>query len=288
MTQIILRDALYTPFAADTTQADIATAIVQMRTVLRTHTEAIGTRGQHSYLDAGHHYVCSTMMDSVFSAAAMSTYDLLDNAVPHSFTHAYECACWGYCLRYHMQFKPSQRWLVISILDVNAMAMAYWTQNEQWGKSGFGITTLCFELVAATDAVDGLEPTLPVASPAVSVPMQTGMASGGNNIISFASMAKQATRDLQCQRLSLPFFPDSMSIPVRRSLKDLHVLTERHAHYGHAFGSDPWLAFICDQQHSDLGTAPIVFGSLALRGYYCFADITPAQPINTQHFPLVC
>lgn len=286
MTQILLRDALYTPFAADTNAADIETAKVQMRTVLAAHTAAIGTAGQHSYHDAGHHYVCSTMMDSVFSAAAISTDDLLDNAVPHSFTHAYECACWGYCLRYHMQFKPSQRWVVISILDVNAMAMAYWTQNEQWGKSGFGITTLCFELVTTPDAVDHNDAVM--ASPASSVPMQTGMASGGNNIISFASMAKQATRDLQRQRLSLPFFPDSMSIPVRRSLKDLHVLTERHAHYGHAFGSDPWLAFICDQQQTDLGTAPLVFGSLALRGYYCFADVTPAQPVNTQHFPLVC
>ncbi len=212
MAKIILKDAFYTPFADQVVGKSIAQSDQEIKEVLEQHKALIGEKADHSYTDVGHHYICSTMMDSVFSADAIDTKRVVngDNNVPQSFTHAYECACWGYCLGYHLEHKSHQRFVAISILDINSMEMKYWSENEQWGKSGFGITTLVFEIVA--EDID-------------SMPIHNGVANGGNNIISFASFAKQISKRTNATKLSLPFFPDSMSVPVRRSLKNVQVLT---------------------------------------------------------------
>lgn len=271
MPKIILKDAFYSPFQDEFANQSIEQSAAQIRAVISQHTAGIGVDRDYSYQDAGHHYLCSTMMDSVFSAGAIASGTLLDSAAPvsQSFTHAYECACWGYCLRYHFEHKSEQPFLAISILDINSMEMKYWSENEQWGKSGFGITTLFFE-IQQDDEVSDL--------------LHTGVASGGNNIISFASFAKQVARKCQASTLSLPFFPESMSVPVRRSLKEVALLSDLHPEYGHAFGSDPWIAFINDHQQQNFAGQNIVFGSLALRGYYCFADVSVADNVNTRHF----
>ena len=271
MSRIVLKDALYSPFADEFVGKDAAQSAREIDAVLRAHASAIGQERDHSYLSAQHHYLCSTMMDSVFSAAAIDTVRSLGDghAVPQSFTHAYECACWGYCMQYHIEHKREQSRFAISIMDVNSMEMSYWSSNPQWGKSGFGITTLFFEIDDEGDPRELLH---------------TGMAAGGNNIIAFASVAKQVTRTFQAIRLSLPFFPDSMSVPVRRSLNSVELLSEWHCDYGHAFGSDPWISFIRDHAQADLAGQRIVFGSLALRGYYCFADIHIDVDVNARHF----
>jgi len=273
MAKITLKDAFYTPFSDEFVGKTIAQSELEIKEVLAQHKEMIGENAQHCYSDIDHHYFCSTMMDSVFSADSMSTKQIINGEanVPQSFTNAYECACWGYCLRYHLESKQQSGLLAISILDINSMEMSYWSQNEQWGKSGFGVTTLVFEVQREEVG---------------SMPIHNGVASGGNNIISFASFAKQTSKQTNAKNLSLPFFPDSMSIPVRRSLKDVQVLTERHSEYGHAFGSDPWIAFIRDHAEQNFAGDQILFGSLALRGYYCFAHIDIASDVNTHHLPL--
>ena len=270
MRRVTLTDAIYSPFKSAFAGRDVSGSARDIGAALRMHASIIGQGGGHSYESARHHYICSTMMDAVFSPAVVDPAGLLwgESMVPRSFTHAYECACWGYCLNYHLVHKQGEKSLVISILDVNSMEMSYWTSNSQWGRSGFGITTLYFEV---TDEEAGKV-------------LHTGMASGGNNIIAFASVAKRVVRDFHASTLSLPFFPDNMSIPVRRSLKGIELLTERHADYGHAFGSDPWISFIRDHGDADRSGQRIVFGSLALRGYYCFADVSIAANVNVHHF----
>jgi hypothetical protein len=270
MQRVTLTDAIYSPFGSELIGKDAARSAQDIDIALREHASMIGRGRSSSYASAAHHYICSTMMDAVFSAEAVDPGQFMSgqSEVPRSFTHAYECACWGYCLNYHLLHKPHEKSLVISIMDVNSLEMSYWTSNAQWGKSGFGITTLCFEIA---DEQSG--PML-----------HTGMAFGGNNIIAFASVAKQVVREFKASTLSLPFFPDKMSIPVRRSLKGVDLLKERHADYGHAFGSDPWISFIRDHAEVDRSGQRIVFGSLALRGYYCFADISIAADVNAYHF----
>jgi hypothetical protein len=270
MRRVTLTDAIYSPFGSELVGKDASRSARDIRVALWKHASMIGQGRGYSYASARHHYICSTMMDAVFSAAAVDPAELMwgESDVPRSFTHAYECACWGYCLNYHLVHKPGEKSLVISIMDVNSMEMSYWTSNAQWGKSGFGITTLHFE----------------VADDEAGKMLRTGMAAGGNNIIAFASVAKQVVRDFNASTLSLPFFPNNMSIPVRRSLKGVELLTERHADYGHAFGSDPWISFIRDHAEADRSGQRIVFGSLALRGYYCFADISIAANVNVHHF----
>jgi hypothetical protein len=267
---ITLTDAIYSPFVGEAIGKSASSSVCEIDVVLCKHASMIGEGRDYSYASAGHHYICSTMMDAVFSAAALDPVDLMvDEArVPRSFTHAYECACWGYCMNYHLVHKPNEKVLVISIIDVNSMEMSYWISNAKWGKSGFGIMTLCFEL-------NHDEPGKVV---------HTGMGASGNDIVAFASIAKQVVRDFKARTLALPFFPDNISSSVRRSLKGIELLNERHADYGHAFGSDPWISFIRDQSESDRSGQRIVFGSLALRGYYCFADIGIGPKVNVRHF----
>jgi hypothetical protein len=271
MPRITLKDAIYSPFGDEFVGKDIGKSASEISAALQKHISIIGLNRNYSYSEAGHHYLCSTMMDSVFSAGAIDPTYLLANehGVSHSFTHAYECACWGYCLKYHFEHKREQKYFAISIIDVNSMEMKYWSFSDQWGKSGFGITTLFFEISEDANSREILH---------------TGVAAGGNNIIAFASVAKQVLKTFGADTLSLPFFPESMSVPVRRSLKNVDLLTERHGAYGHAFGSDPWISFIKDHGDADLSDKQIVFGSLALRGYYCFADIQIAPDVNTNHF----
>lgn len=270
MPRITLKDAIYTPFPDAFSGKQVVQSAGEIGAVLREHASMIGRGRDHAYGSAQQHYLCSTMMDVVFSAEAIDASRLLEDtyAVPRSFTNAYECACWGYCLKYHVEHKREESRFAISIMDVNAMEMRYWSENEQWGKSGFGVATLFFEVDKDGDPRELLH---------------TGMAKGGNNIIAFASVAKQVCRDMKASRLSLPFFPEKMSVPVRRSLKDVELLAERHSVYGHAFGSDPWISFIRDHADADLAGRQIMFGSLALRGYYCFADIHIDERVNVHH-----
>jgi hypothetical protein len=271
MPRITLKDAIYSPFGNEFIGKDIKQSAVDISAELEKHIALIGVNRDYSYGSAGHHYLCSTMMDTVFSAGAIDSTNIMrvERTVSQSFTHAYECACWGYCLKYHFENKREQKFFVISIIDVNSMEMQYWSSNEQWGKSGFGITTLFFEISEDDDSRDVLH---------------VGVATGGNNIIAFASVAKQVVKNFSASKLSLPFFPDSMSVPVRRSLKGVELLSDLHHTYGHAFGSDPWISFIKEHEDVDLSDKRIVFGSLALRGYYCFADICIDADVNTNHF----
>lgn len=272
MAKIILKDAFYSPFQDVFTGKSARESANDIALELQKHISLIGIERGYSYRSSEHHYLCSTMMDCVFSAESIDVNHLLDNSkqrIPHSFTHAYECACWGYCLQHHFEYRRNQKYLTISIMDINSLEMKYWSASDHWGKSGFGITTLFFEI-----SEDGGSHQL----------IHTGVARGGNNIIGFASFANQIIKGSQANMLSLPFFPDSMSMPVRRSLKDIELLTERHATYGHSFGSDPWISFIKDHQEMGLADRQILFGSLALRGYYCFADIHIANNVNTGIF----
>lgn len=270
MQKVELIDAIYSPFGGELVGKDALQSASDIGIALQKHTSLIGRDRGYSYAATRHHYICSTMMDAMFSADLVNPMELMGSGstVPCSFTHAYECACWGYCLNYHLAHKKDEKLFVISIMDVNSMEMSYWTENTQWGKSGFGIMTLCFA-IGDEEIPHGLH---------------TGMAAGGNNIIAFASVAKQVVREFKATTLSLPFFPDNMSIPVRRSLKGVELLTERHADYGHAFGSDPWISFIRDHAEADRSGQRITFGSLALRGYYCFADVDIAAKVNVHHF----
>ncbi|NVZ18760.1 hypothetical protein HX794_03810 [Pseudomonas costantinii] len=268
MYRVSLTDMVYSPVESNAATADIARSAREITEVLQRH---VATIGQERYSSVAHHYLCSTMMDSIFSAAAVEASSLLgpEHQVPTSFTHAYECACWGYCLRHHLKNKGGPNSFAISILDVNSMEMTMWKSNPAWGKSGFGITTLFFSLMEDEQSAS---------------PVMTGAAAGGNNIIAFASVAKQAARQFQSELLSLPFFPDNMSVPLRRALKEFSLLGDCHATYGHAFGSDPWIAVLHEHARQTLAGRRVVLGSLALRGYYCFANIHIAPSFNVRHF----
>ena len=269
MLGVTLLDSIYTPIADIRDKGVIKANAIVIDCIIRDHIKLIGTNGAHTYADSGHHYFCSTMMDVIYSTDSIDANNIVSLGFEktQTFMNAYECACWGFCIRYHLDNKKDIQYFSISVMDINLMEQNFWASNSQWGKSGFGITTLFFEVTVSDDKKNCLI---------------IGKASSDNNIIGFTSAAKLAMANFEANCLALPFFPEKMSIPVRRSLKDISLLSDYHSIYGHAFGSDPWIALIKDYLNGSIKYSSLVCGSLALRGYYCFVKLNISKNLNAK------
>lgn len=277
MGDVKLLDSFHSPLSDVSACASITDAMELARLLVRDQVSRIGAKGDHCYTQAGHHYFCSTMMDAVFSSGLIQADPVcsLSGGVAQSFTNAYECACWGFCLRYHLAYKRHQKYFAITIVDVNVMDQSYWSSNSQWGASGFGVTTLFFEVCSPVESAE--QNGVPGSR---FENILIGSTNGDNNIVAFTSFAKKALEQLNSTSLALPFFPEQMSVPVRRAIRSANILSEYHSVYGHAFGSDPWISFIEDHSTGKFHSGDLVLASLALRGYYCFARIHIDTNVN--------
>ena len=108
--------------------------------------------------DVGMSMVVTTMLDIPFTSGWI-TWEQLAQATkpwtrcaPQSMVSAYECASWGFVLRYAKSCRLRTPLVVITIVDVNIFNLSHWHANANWGNSGFGITTLVFRC-AAEDVV---------------------------------------------------------------------------------------------------------------------------------------
>ncbi|WP_144392890.1 hypothetical protein [Pleionea sediminis] len=218
------------------------------------------------------HFVCSTMIEMPFTSGAIDWQSLTKefasshSALPRSFVNAYECASWGYSLRYYLN-QSDNPLMLVTIVDANLLGLEFWQHNENWGDSGFGVCTLLLEAVG--DSKDDVI---------------TGCATTYNSTAEFATIVRRwSAKEPDCP-LSLPFFPEHIRTVFDRMLANSKRLPDKHDDYGHCFGSDPWLAIIdegmkqpAERNHSVLAC------SIALNGYYCLAKIN-ISPNTRFHF----
>ncbi|WP_444904496.1 hypothetical protein ACJJIU_06170 [Microbulbifer sp. CnH-101-E] len=212
------------------------------------------------------HFLCSTMIELPFTTGAVNTDDLnsLKNrpSIPvTSFVNTYECASWGYSLRYYLRQNPAVRYVLVSILDANLLDLSFWQSNENWGKSGFGLCTLLLE-------VDSFRVEDITAGCAVTY----------NTTPEFATIIRKMASAGKDLTLSLPFFPENIRQIFTRLLSSFQQLPDLHERWGHCFGSDPWLNII---SHGVEGRfqeeEKLLVCSIALNGYYCTAEVRVDQ-----------
>lgn len=210
------------------------------------------------------HFLCSTMLELPFTSGALTLADLShgEDYAPTSYLNTYECASWGYSLRYALQ-KLAQDghqhgYVLFSILDANLLGLSFWRENENWGHSGFGLTSVLLHCSDVEQARHQLA---------------TSCAQTWNSTPEFATLIRRHSQNRPELTLSLPFFPENIRQIFDKLLADQPKLIDRHERWGHVFGSDPWLNLIEHQCAEKPKAAVYLPASIALNGYYCWTEV---------------
>lgn len=209
----------------------------------------------------GMNFVVSTMLDLPFTAGWID-WEMIRPYTQRpytpafdSFVSAYECASWGYCLRYAKRFLMPGQYVAISVLDLNVFDLSYWHTNPNWGDSGFGLATLLFRL-SADDRVE------------------CHIAKSANGFGEFCLDMRRCSQEDEGVTLIPPFFPHNIAAMYTKLIPEHRRLPNLTEEYGHCFGSDPWLALIhCHGAGLMGGHDRFLASSVALNGYWCFTEI---------------
>ena len=175
-------------------------------------------------------------------------------------THGYECAGWGFVLRYIRAKAAASgpRRLMLQIVDVDIHEFSYWLGNPHWGDSGFGICTLLLDIGAGLDDA-----------------VQLGTASQANAMVQMGRSLRQFALRRPGVRVAVPFFRDASRRVLLKCIDPAQPHPDGYERFGHAFGSDPWISLLLHLRESGAcaGREAIV-NSLALNGYFAIAAVS--------------
>ncbi|WP_321818279.1 MULTISPECIES: hypothetical protein [unclassified Paraburkholderia] len=212
--------------------------------------------------------VCvSTMMDMPFTTGWLDWRAVRAAArrhtcfAPENFTPAYECAGWGFMLAYARRRCAPGSVAIISVVDINLLDLSFWRENEAWGKSGFGVATIAIRMPAAG-----------------ALRLETGLSRSAWPMGEFCVRLREWLDQSSSRLANTPFLPAGMDSIYPRFLDTRRLMPNLHAEYGHAFGSDTWIAFIAAlgqgaRDENDVFTAT----SASLRGCWAMADLRIAR-----------
>ncbi len=213
------------------------------------------------------HFLCSTMLELPFTSGQI-TLDLFNQALHTreeklrsipvtAYINTYECASWGYTLRHYLNSASDQEYFLLSIIDANLLNLSFWQHNENWGQSGFGVTTLLLKREIGTQQEN-------IADCAVT----------WNATPEFATVIRRHMKENDQLIMSLPFFPDNIRSIFVRMLGNYDQLPDLHDQWGHCFGSDPWVGIISAGLNNELEShKKLLACSVALNGYYCMSHV---------------
>lgn len=238
---------------------------------------AVQTVPENEREQIAEHFLCSTIVNTCFTvgdidwATVRRSFESRVSAAPETFINAYECASWGYALRYYFKQNPEARYVLVSVLDANIYNFEFWVWNHNWEHSGFGCTTVLLERTGE-----------------LTNELVTGAAMGGNPMMEFATALRRVIGARKHCTLALPFFPENIRLMFDNILKAFERLPNDHPRWGHAFGNDPWIAIMLDAlKKGDGHTGTYLGASLALNGYYCMTevDVTPETRLLLNELP---
>ena len=218
------------------------------------------------------HFLCSTMIELPFTSGELVWPAVVESfkeqsqnpevPLPCTFVNAYECASWGYSARYYQRVEPQAKYLLFSILDANLLNLSFWKENENWGASGFGLTTVLIKTERAGEEVNDSS-------------LIASCATTYNSTPEFATIIRRRVLNESSLKLSLPFFPDAIRIVFDKMLQSSPRIPDMHHKWGHCFGSDPWLAIIeYGLNHPISSPERLLACSIALNGYYCLMEVS--------------
>jgi hypothetical protein len=215
--------------------------------------------------------LCSTYLSRYVTEKPGRCEEFLDEIAaatgrrPLDFLHIYECAGWGFALRFLAEHTDS-RLAVLVIADIDVHDLTVFRDHPLIGRSGFCVTTLLLELPG-----DG-QPTAFVDGPYP-----------GSGFKEFL----HAIRSLQAKSgrrpTFLPFLREDLGAMAERLVGREVLGPNRFAEYGHCFGADPWIGVIeWMQREKPDGVRTVTAGALAYNGYFslCAIDVSSATVVE--------
>ncbi|WP_374562577.1 hypothetical protein [Ideonella sp.] len=202
------------------------------------------------------HILCTTCLSPMLTGWPQHAEGFSARIASHSgirplaLLQAYQCAGWGYALRFAGQQAGAQR-LAISIVDADiheAVSSAY---VAAIGRIGFGITTLGLELPAGA------------ALPRCGGPFPN------RAFNEFLHAVKASHRERGRVPTFIPFLPEGFAGVAERMIGTDNLWPNRHEDYGHTFGADPWIGLIewC-RAHPSAESRDVTLGAFAYHGYF--------------------
>ncbi|MEQ5870018.1 hypothetical protein J4E08_08895 [Sagittula sp. NFXS13] len=208
-------------------------------------------------------FVVSTMLDLPFTSGWLNWADIaaatrrygpdlpgFDNLIT-----GYECASWGYCLRYALkELEPGDQ-IALSVLDINVMNISYWQSNPNWGNSGFGLATIVLTV--------GRENRV-----------ECHMAKSVNAFGEFCLDLRRVSQQQPDVILVPPYFPRDIAAMYTKIVPEAQRTENLVDDWGHCFGADPWVGLIEEVARGRNWQDTTYFAtSVALNGYWTYAKL---------------
>jgi hypothetical protein len=186
---------------------------------------------------------------------------------PRGIINAYQCAGWGFGLRHLMRHTAVRR-VAMLLVDVDLHRLDWLLEHPVVGRSGFGITTLLFEL------------------PAEAQPPECGgpFANSAYSELLIALRKRNAGREAAMPTF-IPFSRSPLYATAQRVVGEEALTPNFYAQWGHCFGADPWIGLV---RWLDVGVGGaraatgcrVLAGAVGFAGYYTLSeiDLPPAMP----------
>lgn len=215
------------------------------------------------------HYICSSSLDIVCSSEWFMPSELCQavysqTGLQSSFSNAYQCASWGFALRYHLQHKPEIENVILSIIDANPLGMQFWENNPAWGRSDFKVTHILLHIIDAFS-----EDCLGV-----------GKCNPETLLYDYAGVVRREADSNPGRTIVTPYFDQKMRRGLNKILRHYRHLPDLFEEYGHLYGADPWVSVARDALGSSFKSEDYAISSLASEGYYCFLNARLSSSIK--------
>ncbi|KQP41147.1 hypothetical protein [Pseudorhodoferax sp. Leaf274] len=213
------------------------------------------------------HLICTSYLSMYLTGDARLCSRLFDRIEtrglprPLGLIQPYQCTGWGYALRFIG--RGGARRLAITIADVDLHDLQGCRSHPLIGISGFGVSCILVELEEGAElpSCDG-----PYANSGFS---------------EFLHAIRSQRRTYGCAPTFLPFLTPELRIVAERLLGKEDLGPDRHAVYGHCFGSDPWIGLLEWLQCGNKGKAHVVsLGAVAYDGYFTLGRMRVAPDVR--------
>ncbi len=221
-----------------------------------------------SGVDSCQHLVCTTYLSMYLTGDVSMCNRLFDHIEaqqlprPQALIQPYQCAGWGYALRYAGRGGCAQR-VVLTIADVDLHDLQGCRSHPLIGASGFGVTCVLIDLEEGAEL------------PSCNGPYPN------SGFSEFLHAVRSQRRVHGCTPTFLPFLIPEMRTIAERLLGKDDLGANRHAAYGHCFGSDPWIGLLEWLQADKSGKENIVtLGAVAYDGYFTLGRVRVSAEVR--------
>ena len=146
---------------------------------------------------------------------------------PQNFSASYECAGWGFALEYALRRAKPGQYVVLQVVDINLLDVSFWRASPQWGKSGFGISTVVWKVPENGDYA-----------------LQVDASKSSYHMGEFCVALRKWMAASSLPFANVPFLPEDMIGIYANFLDGKRLMPDLHAGYGHCFGSDTWISYL--------------------------------------------